>query len=298
MTISESNGKSSLGSIPLTSTTTTTSMPRVVLVTGCSTGGIGYSLCEEFAQQGCKVYATSRRVETIADFAEGSNIEKLALDVNSDESVVKVLDHILEEDGKIDVLVNNAGVVAAGPVVEVPIEDVKRVFETNTFAILRLCKAVVPSMAQRRSGTIVNIGSIVGEIPTPWNGIYCASKAAVTSISELLFMELKPLNISVLHVAPGAVRSNIANNGMARFSLAPDTLYGDYLANIIARINISQGPHSMPGADFAKRVVTNALCKNPPRYMVLGGLTSWFSFFKWLPRGLVLLLIWKKFSKK
>jgi len=273
-------------------------MPRVVLVTGCSTGGIGYSLCEEFAQQGCKVYATSRRVETIADFAEGSNIEKLALDVNSDESVVKVLDHILEENGKIDVLVNNAGVVAAGPVVEVPIEDVKRVFETNTFAILRLCKGVVPSMAQRRSGTIVNIGSIVGEIPTPWNGIYCASKAAVTSISELLFMELKPLNISVLHVAPGAVRSNIANNGMARFSLAPDTLYGDYLANIIARINISQGPHSMPGADFAKRVVTNALCKNPPRYMVLGGLTSWFSFLKWLPRGLVLLLMWKKFSKK
>jgi NAD(P)-dependent dehydrogenase (short-subunit alcohol dehydrogenase family) len=286
------------------------------------------------------VYATSRRVETIADFAEESNVEKLGLDVNSDESVAKALDHILDKDGKIDVLVNNAGVVAAGisisrfyrvlsmrahvvdfiagPIIEVSIEDVKQVFETNTFAILRLCKAVVPSMAKRRSGTIVNIGSIVGEMyallagvsfffftrslthsrATPWNGIYCASKAAVTSISELLFMELKPLNISVLHVAPGAVRSNIANNGMARFSLAPNTLYSDYLANIIARINVSQGAHSMPSAEFAKKVVANALCKNPPRYMVLGGLTGWFSFFKWLPRGLVLLLLWRQFSKK
>lgn len=108
-------------------------MPRVVLVTGCSTGGIGYSLyvhiyiptrylptyepkhrCEEFARQGCKVYATSRRVETIADFAEGSNIEKFQLDVNSDESVSKIIEHIAETDGKLDVLVNNAGVIAPG----------------------------------------------------------------------------------------------------------------------------------------------------------------------------------------
>jgi len=139
--------------------------------------------CEEFARQGCKVYATSRRVETIAAFANGSNIEKFALDVNSDESVAKIIKHIAETDGKLDVLVNNAGVLAPGiyqsqdsvfyipqcfpspgPVLEMPIEDVKQIFETNTFAVLRVCKAVVPMMAKRRSGTIVNIGSIVGEM--------------------------------------------------------------------------------------------------------------------------------------
>jgi len=138
-------------------------MPRVVLVTGCSTGGIGYSLCEEFARQGCKVYATSRKIETIADFGDRT-IEKMCLDVTSDESVRNVLSQVVEREGKIDVVVNNAGVIAPGPLAEQTMEDIKQTFDTNTFSILRVCKAVVPIMAERRSGTIVNIGSIVGEM--------------------------------------------------------------------------------------------------------------------------------------
>ncbi|KAH9486548.1 Short-chain dehydrogenase cctT [Psilocybe cubensis] len=272
-------------------------MPRVVLVTGCSTGGIGYALCEEFALQGCKVYATSRNISKIADFSN-ENIEKLALDVNSDESITQVVKHILEADGKIDVVVNNAGVTSPGPLVEVPIEQVKEVFETNTFAILRVCKAVVPVMAKRGSGTIVNIGSIVGEISTPWSGIYCASKAAVNTLSEVLSMELQPLNISVLHVAPGAVQSNIANNGASRFSLEPGSLYTDYMSDILRRISSSQGPNSMPSQVFARKVVGNALRKSPPRYMTLGGNATLFKVFKWLPRSIVLYLLWKAYSKR
>ncbi|KAF8973621.1 oxidoreductase [Flammula alnicola] len=272
-------------------------MSRVVLVTGCSTGGIGYSLCEEFARQGCKVYATSRKVETIADFKD-ETVEKLTLDVNSDESVSKVLEHIVEKEGKIDVVVNNAGVIAPGPIVEQPIESVRQAFETNVFAILRVCRAVTPIMAKQKSGTIVNIGSIVGEIATPWNGVYCASKAAVTSISEVLFMELKPLGISVLHVSPGGVQSNIAANGTTRFALAPDTLYTEYLPDIIRRINLSQGAGSMPSQAFAVKVVSSALRKNPPRYMTLGGSSGLFALFKWLPRGMVLLHLWRRFSQR
>lgn len=272
-------------------------MTRVVLVTGCTTGGIGYALCEEFARQGCKVYATSRRVETIADFDDAS-VQKLALDVTSDESVQSVLNHITEVEGKIDVVVNNAGLISAGPIVEQPIEYVKEVFDTNTYAILRVCKAVVPIMAKRRSGLIVNIGSVVGEISTPWNGIYCASKAAVQSISEVLSMECKPLNISVLHVAPGAVRSNISSNAASRFRLSPDSLYSDYLPNIMQRIYASQGPQSMPSDDFAKQVVSKALQKSPPRYLSIGGHAWLFYIFKWLPRGFVLYLMWKQYSRK
>lgn len=272
-------------------------MTRVVLVTGCTTGGIGYALCEEFARQGCKVYATSRRVETIADFDDAS-VQKLALDVTSDESVQSVLNHITEVEGKIDVVVNNAGLISAGPIVEQPIEYVKEVFDTNTYAILRVCKAVVPIMAKRRSGLIVNIGSVVGEISTPWNGIYCASKAAVQSISEVLSMECKPLNISVLHVAPGAVRSNISSNAASRFTLSPDSLYSDYLPNIMQRIYASQGPQSMPSDDFAKQVVSKALQKSPPRYLSIGGHAWLFYIFKWLPRGFVLYLMWKQYSRK
>jgi short-subunit dehydrogenase len=111
-------------------------------------------------------------------------------------------------------------------------------------------------------------------------------------------MELKPFNISVLHVSPGAVKSNIASSGAARFSLAPNTLYSEYLPDIMRRINASQGAHSMSGAAFAKKVVASALSTKPPRYMTLGGNAGLFSFFKWLPRGLVLLLLWRKFSRK
>jgi len=111
-------------------------------------------------------------------------------------------------------------------------------------------------------------------------------------------MELKPFNISVLHVSPGAVQSNIARSGAARFSLAANTLYSDYLPDIMKRINASQGANSMPGTAFAKKVVAGALSRRVPRYMTLGGSSGLFLIFKWLPRSLVLLLLWRKFSQK
>jgi len=270
-------------------------MSRIVLVTGCSTGGIGYSLCEEFARQGCKVYASSRKTESIAEFGDRT-IERISLDVTNDESVQTALNYIIEKEGKIDIVVNNAGLMAPGPLVEQSMEVIKQIFDTNTFAILRVCKAIVPIMAKRRSGTIVNIGSIVGEISTPWNALYGASKAAVNSISEGLFMELKPFNISVLHVAPVAIKSNISSNAVDRFALAPDTLYSNFLSFIMKRIYASQGPDSMPTKDFAQQVVSNALQKNLPRYMSIGGKSWMFALFKWLPRGFVLGMIWRKFS--
>jgi len=138
-------------------------MSRVVLVTGCTTGGIGYALAQEFAKQGCTVYATSRRVETIADFAN-TRTHKLALDVTSDESVRTVIHEIISKEGKIDVVVNNAGVISPGPLIDNSLDAVKKVFDTNTFAILRVAKAVIPEMAKRKQGVIVNIGSLVGEV--------------------------------------------------------------------------------------------------------------------------------------
>ena len=110
-------------------------------------------------------------------------------------------------------------------------------------------------------------------------------------------MELKPFNISVLHVAPGAVKSNISSAGISRFALAPDTLYSDFISFIHKRIYASQGPHSMPTEDFARQVVTNALKKKPPRYMLIGGNSHIFALLKWLPRGLVLYYMWRLFSK-
>jgi len=272
-------------------------MSRVVLVTGCSTGGIGFALCNEFARQGCKVYATSRKVESIADFPY-SSVEKLALDVTSDEAVERVVKHIAEVEGKIDVVVNNAGLAFPGPLIDQAMEDVEVNFDTNTFAILRMAKAVIPLMAKRRSGVIVNIGSIVGEIATPWNGLYCASKAAVQSISDVLRMECKPFNISVFHVAPGGIQSNLSANGSSRFSLPDTSLYTAFLPNIVQRIHASQAAGSMPTDVFAKQVVMNALRRNPPSYLSTGSNATLFAIFKWLPKAWVLWLMWKVYSKK
>lgn len=133
---------------------------------------------------------------------------------------------------------------------------------------------------------------------TPWNGIYCATKAAVNSISQVLSMECRPLGIKVLHVAPGAVKSNIASTGASSFSLPMDSLYKPYLANIMDRIYSSQGPYSMPAEIFAKRVVAKALQKNPPLYMSLGGHSLLLTILKWLPRAAVLTIMWRRFSKK
>lgn len=132
---------------------------------------------------------------------------------------------------------------------------------------------------------------------SPWSGIYCASKAAANSISEVLSMELKPFGISVLHVAPGGVKSNIAVNGVKGLTLPENTLYARFLHNIFERINTSQDSTSMESDEFAKKVVANALKKNPPRYMVLGGHSRLLSFLKWLPKRLVLYIMWRRFSR-
>ncbi|KAF9527729.1 oxidoreductase [Crepidotus variabilis] len=282
------------------SSTAASGSKRIVLITGCSTGGIGYALCEEFALQGCKVYASSRKIESIKDFSTPSlfPVEKVSIDVTSDESIRAALDLIMEKEGQIDVVVNNAGAICPGPIVEQSIDAVRRTFETNTFGILRMTNLVVPLMARRKSGTIVNIGSIVGEISTPWNGIYCASKAAANTISEVMSMELRPLGINVLHVAPCSVKSNIANNA-AHFSLSPNSLYTTYLPNIIKRIYISQGSNSMPTAQFAKGVVSRALrAGGPPLYFSAGGSEWTFRLFKWLPKAFVLWYMWRIYSQK
>ncbi|KAF8640534.1 hypothetical protein AX17_000196 [Amanita inopinata Kibby_2008] len=270
-------------------------MALVVAVTGCSSGGIGHALCEEFAERGCIVYATSRNVSTIGDF-ENKSVKKHALDVTQDEQVQNLVQHVMGAEGRIDIFVNNAG--SLWPLADQDIEKVKQAFDTNTYAVLRTAKAVIPEMARRRRGLIVNIGSVVGEIPTPWNGIYCATKAALHSISEVLSMECKPLGISVLHVAPGSVKSNIADNAAERYSIPPDSLYKSYLPNIMYRIYISQGSQSMPTRDFAKAVVTKALRTHPPTYMMSGGFTGLFALLKWLPRTFVLFLVWKLYSRE
>lgn len=133
--------------------------------------------------------------------------------------------------------------------------------------------------------------------PTPWNGVYCASKAALHSITETLQMECRPLGVSVMLMAIGSVKSNLAANQARVFALPPSTLYGAFYKAIVQRMHMSQGPASMPTADFARGAVKKVLQRSPPRYVTVGGMTRTFQFLLWLPRGLALWVVWKALSK-
>jgi len=269
----------------------------IVLVTGCSEGGIGFSLCEEFASQGCKVYATARRTAAMDAFKH-DGIEKLALDVNDEANIDQVVKTIIEAHGRVDILVNNAGIICPGPVLEVPIDRIRKAFETNTFGAIRMAQCVVPHMAKHGSGLIINIGSVVGEIPTPWNGIYSGTKAALHLISDSLAYECKSLNdnIKVMLVAPGAVRSNVVNNAVVE--LPENSLYKSFIDLIIKRVNASQGSDSLPSEEFAKQVVAKALSSSPPLYMMLGGKTRQFYVAKWLPKSWVFWYMFRSWCRR
>ncbi|KAJ7596795.1 oxidoreductase [Mycena floridula] len=275
---------------------------RVVLITGCSAGGIGFSLqepfpCEQFAKDGCKVYATSRRLESMSGF-QSPNIETLAMDVTNDEDVQRVVSQIAEREGRIDILVNNAGILGIGPIIDQTLEFAKLVFDSNVFSIIRVSKAVIPVMAKRKSGVVVNIGSVVGETPTAWNGLYSASKAATINLSEVLWAECKPFNIQVVvKLSQGSVKSNISNNSAKVFELPPDSLYKAFLPSILRRLNSSQGPNRITSEEFARQVAFKVLSRNPPRYMTLGGNSRMFSLFKWLPRTWVLSYLWSLYCQ-
>ncbi|KDN33226.1 hypothetical protein RSAG8_13683, partial [Rhizoctonia solani AG-8 WAC10335] len=156
------------------------------------------------------------------------------------------------EAGRVDIVVANAGVPCHGPVLDVPIETAKQALDTNVLGVLRLAQAVFPYMASRKRGTFITIGSVMGYNPSPWAGMYAATKAAAHAITETLQMEARALSpdIRVMLVITGGVKSNIANN--SQFTLPSTSLFQAYLPNIIARIQSSQTGPSMPTADYAQ----------------------------------------------
>ncbi|KAK7042174.1 NAD-binding protein [Favolaschia claudopus] len=268
---------------------------RVALVTGCSDGGIGFYVCQKLAERDFVVYATSRSLSS-TEGLQHPNIKRLELDVRNDTQVSSVVSTVIAESGQIDLLINNAGVISAGPLVEWTAEQAKDVYDTNVFSIIRVCGAVVPHMAKRKTGTIVNMGSVVGEIPTPWTGIYDSSKAAVRSLTDTLFMECKPLNIRVMLAAPGTIKSKLADK-QDDFELVSGSLYTSFFHNIRQRMEASRDNKTMSTDVFAGKLVAQALKPHPPRYFSIGGYVSTYRLLSWLPRGFGLWMFWRMFSQ-
>lgn len=180
-------------------------MEKIVLITG-ATSGIGNSIGKYLYEKGYKVYGTGRNPQ----FKEKDGIRFVALDVSKKESIASAVGEILQKEGKIDFLINNAGMGITGPLEETPDEQIARVFDVNYFGVIKVIKAVLPSMRENGGGFIINITSIAGYMGLPYRGVYSATKGALELTTEAFRMELKDFNIKMTNIAPGDFATNIA----------------------------------------------------------------------------------------
>ncbi|MBT8296385.1 MAG: SDR family oxidoreductase [Gramella sp.] len=189
---------------------------RSVIITGANRG-IGFETSLSFARNGYKVYATMRKPEQAEALRKKIKEESLSIsmhkmDVDSDTSVTETMNEILQENGPVDVLVNNAGIERHGTIEEMEISHFKEVMETNYFGIIRCVKAVLPSMREHGSGCIINVSSVAGHISCSPLSSYSASKFAVEALSEALAQEIKTFNIRVAIVKPGIIDTDMARD--------------------------------------------------------------------------------------
>lgn len=177
----------------------------VILITGASSG-IGNEAAKMLAAQGHKVYAAARRTELLEPL-KADGIVPLRLDVTDEESCRSCVQAIIDAEGRIDALVNNAGYGYLGPIECVPMADARKQIETNLLGMAYLCSLVIPHMRAQKSGRIVNISSIAGLVPVLYGGWYNISKYGVEALSDNLRMELKPFGIKVIKIEPGGIKT-------------------------------------------------------------------------------------------
>ncbi len=271
------------------------SSAKVVLITGCSSG-IGEALALEFQQQGYQVYATARNPADMGELAQ-QGIATLKLDVTYPSEIATVIDTISAETKEIDILVNNAGYAVMGPLLDIPNAEFVAQFQTNVFAPIHLIQQVVPRM--RRGGLIINLGSVSGIMSTPFAGPYCASKAALHALSDVLRMELAPFGIQVVTVRAGAIQSQFgqaASQTVDRL-LSPHSLYQRLAPQIRARARASQN-QATPAAVLAKKLV-NCIQNSDrlPPEIAIGNKSLTLPLLKrWLPTRILDRILMKKFG--
>lgn len=179
---------------------------KVILITGASSG-MGYEAAKELASQGHTVYGAARRVEKIAPLAS-EGVRAIKLDVTDEDSCKKAVEKIVREQGRIDVLINNAGYGSYGAIEDVSLDEAHRQFDVNVFGVAALTKAVLPHMRKQHSGTIITTGSMGGRLVSFLGGWYHATKYSVEALSDALRMETKQFGINVVLIEPGCIKTN------------------------------------------------------------------------------------------
>ncbi|VVN94093.1 hypothetical protein PS834_02119 [Pseudomonas fluorescens] len=238
-------------------------MPNV-LITGCSSG-IGRALADAFKAAGYDVWASARRPEDVATLA-AAGFKAVQLDVNDGAALAQLAGQV----GELDVLINNAGYGAMGPLLDGGTAAMQRQFETNVFSIVGVTQALFPAL-RRNKGLVVNIGSVSGVLVTPFAGAYCASKAAVHALSDALRMELAPFGVRVMEVQPGAINTSFAKNAgtQAERLINEQSPWWPLRESIRARSQASQDKPT-PASVFAADVLKAAQQPEPPRLLRSG----------------------------
>jgi NAD(P)-dependent dehydrogenase (short-subunit alcohol dehydrogenase family) len=250
---------------------------QAALVTGCSTG-IGRASAVRLHDAGLTVYATARKVETL-DELKSRGIRTLPLDVTDEQSMVTAVRAVEDADGTVSILVNNAGYGLYGPVEQLPMEEIRRQFETNFFGLVRMIQLVLPGMRAARRGRILNVSSMGGRVTLPGGAFYHASKHAVESLSDALRIEVRPFGIDVVLIEPGPVKTPWNDVAAASISAAAhpgdvsSTDDDDPYAGFKACVGSSFGAVERGGAvsrlsstaDDIARVVTKAATGRRPR---------------------------------
>jgi NAD(P)-dependent dehydrogenase (short-subunit alcohol dehydrogenase family) len=258
---------------------------KAVLITGCSSG-IGWATAERLVDVGWRVYATARNVEKIASL-EQRGCALLPLDVTDEESMRSAVDEVERREEAVGVLINNAGYSQSGTVEAVPMEKVRRQFETNVFGLARMCQLVLPGMRRQGYGRIVNVSSMGGKLTFPGAGYYHATKHAVEALSDALRFEVQGFGVKVSVIEPGLIKTDFAETAIGSMD-GPD---GDnpYVGfdQAVARAtaeNYERGPISRLGGgpEAVAETIERAICARSPgsRYAV----TPSAHLFMWLRR--------------
>jgi NAD(P)-dependent dehydrogenase (short-subunit alcohol dehydrogenase family) len=240
---------------------------KAALITGCSSG-IGQATAERLLSDGWNVYATARRPETLTDL-EAKGAKTLALDVTDEASMQAAVDAVTEAEGAVGVLVNNAGYSQSGAVESVPMDQVRRQFETNVFGLIRMCQLVLPGMRQQRWGKIVNLSSMGGRLVFPGGGLYHATKYAVEAISDALRFEVRGFGVDVVLIEPGLIVTAFGDTAMASVGTSgdggPDAEFNRKIASLTQ--NAYKGPMSKLGAgpDAVAKTIAKAISVGKPK---------------------------------
>jgi NAD(P)-dependent dehydrogenase (short-subunit alcohol dehydrogenase family) len=244
--------------------------PKTVLITGCSSG-IGRATAREFLDEDWRVYATARNPADIEVLGE-EGCEIATLDVTEQDDVDRVVDRIIDEEGHISALVNNAGFGQFGPLEDVPTEQVHRQFDVNVYGPHRLVRAVLPHMRRQEDGTIVNVSSVVGRVSFPGAGVYAGSKFAVEAMTDALRNEVAEYDVDAVLVEPGPVETGFAERAENEVSGDADDIPGIERSGAYesfyelfedVRAVGGDGPGAIPPSRVAEDIVNAASATKP-----------------------------------